>query len=108
MLTDGQRWWVWQWPVNHDGSLAGGRLTDERAFVAGQDAEALAWLRRKTEPRFIRRIGRPYQPAGVTTVPCRIVLIGSPEQALNLLLLVVSPSGTRKTMTKFAFHALRP
>ena len=30
---------------------------------------------------------------------------GSPEQALNLLLLVVSPSGTRKTMTKS--HALR-
>ena len=30
---------------------------------------------------------------------------GSPEQALNLLLLAVSPSGTRKTMTKS--HALR-
>ena len=30
---------------------------------------------------------------------------GLPEQALNLLLLVVSPSGTRKTMTKS--HALR-
>ena len=28
---------------------------------------------------------------------------GSPEQALNLFLLVVSPSGTRKTRTKFAF-----
>ena len=53
MLTDGRRWWVWQWQVNHDGSLAGGRLTDESLFVAGQDAEALAWLRRKTEPRFI-------------------------------------------------------
>ena len=28
---------------------------------------------------------------------------GLPEQALNLFLLVVSPSGTRKTRTKFAF-----
>ena len=99
MLTDGRRWWVWQWPVNHDGSLAGGRLTDERAFVAGQDAEALAWLQSKTEPRFIRRIGRLYQPAGVTTVPCRMTAIGSPEQALRLILLAARPSGTWKIRT---------
>ena len=72
MLTGGRRWWVWQRQVNHDGSLAGGRLPDERTFVAGQDAEALAWLQRKTEPRFIRRIGRLYQPAGVTTAPRRM------------------------------------
>ena len=45
------------------------------------------------------------QPAGVTTAPCRIDPTGLPEQALNLLLLVVSPSGTWKTMTKS--HALR-
>ena len=45
------------------------------------------------------------QPAGVTTAPCRIDPTGLPEQALNLLLLAVSPSGTRKTMTKS--HALR-
>ena len=103
MLTDGRRWWVWQWQVNHDGSLAGGSLTDERAFVAGQDAEALAWLQRKTEPCFIRRIGRLYQPAGVTTAPCPDDPTGLTEQALNLFLLVVSSSGTRKTRTKFAF-----
>ena len=33
---------------------------------------------------------------------------GLPEQALNLLLLVVSPSGTRKTRTKLTRYALRP
>ena len=33
---------------------------------------------------------------------------GSPEQALNLLLLAVSPSGTRKTRTKLTCYALRP
>ena len=64
MLTDGQRWWVWQWPVNHDGSLAGGRLTDERAFVAGQDAEALAWLQSKTEGV----AGKPWAPSEPITV----------------------------------------
>ena len=64
MLTDGQRWWVWQWPVNHDGSLAGGRLVDERAFVAGQDAEALAWLQSKTEGV----AGKPWAPSEPITV----------------------------------------
>ena len=35
-------------------------------------------------------------------------LTGSPEQALNLFLLAASPSGTRKTRTKFTRYALRP
>ena len=64
VLTDGRRWWVWQWPVNHDGSLAGGRLTDEKIFVAGQDAEALAWLQSKTG----RTTGKPWVPSEPRTV----------------------------------------
>ena len=64
MLTDGRRWWVWQWPVNHDGSLAGSRLTDERSFVAGQDAEALAWFQGKTEGV----AGKPWAPSEPITV----------------------------------------
>ena len=64
VLTDGRRWWVWQWPVNHDGSLGGGRLTDEKIFVAGQDAEALAWLQSKTG----RTTGKPWVPSEPRTV----------------------------------------
>ena len=64
MLTDGQRWWVWQWPVNHDGSLAGGSLTDEMVFAPGQDAEALAWLQSKTG----QTTGKPWVPSEPVTV----------------------------------------
>ena len=48
------------------------------------------------------------QPAGVTTAPCRMTQTGLTEQALNLFLLAVSPSGTRKTRTKLTRYALRP
>ena len=43
--------------------------------------------------RYTHRMARVVlcQPPGVTTAPCRIVLIGSSEQALNLLLLAASP-----------------
>ena len=64
ILTDGQSWWVWRWQVNHDGSLAGGHLTDERAFAPGQDAEALAWLRSITG----QTAGKPWVPSEPITV----------------------------------------
>ena len=58
MLTDGRQWWVWKWPVNHDGSLAGKSLTDARTFVTGQEGEALAWLQDKAG----ERVGKPWVP----------------------------------------------
>ena len=59
MLTDGRQWWVWQWQVNYDGSLTQSRLTDEKAFTPGQDAEALDWLQSKTG----QTTGKPWVPS---------------------------------------------
>ena len=59
MLTDGQLWWLWEWQVNHDGSLSQKRLADQRSFYSGQDAEALFWLQSKTD----QTTGKPWVPA---------------------------------------------
>ena len=59
MLTDGQRWWVWEWAANYDGTLAGRRLADAKTFTPGQDAEALAWLQSKTGQTY----GKPWVPS---------------------------------------------
>jgi len=64
MLTDGRQWWVWQWQGNYDGSLTQPRLTDEKAFTPGQDAEALAWLQSKTG----QTAGKPWAPSEPITV----------------------------------------
>ena len=59
MLTDGQLWWLWEWQINHDGSLSQKRLADRRSFYSGQDAEALYWLQSKTD----QTTGKPWVPA---------------------------------------------
>ena len=59
MLTDGQRWWLWEWATNYDGTLAGRRLADAKTFTPGQDAEALAWLQSKTGQTY----GKPWVPS---------------------------------------------
>ncbi len=59
MLTDGQRWWVWEWATNYDGALAGSRLADAKTFTPGQDGEALAWLQSKTGQTY----GKPWVPS---------------------------------------------
>ena len=49
------------------------------------------------------------QSASVTTAPCRIDLIGSPEQALNLLLLAASPVRDTENYDEIPTrYALRP
>ena len=86
----------------HRGKLRAGRPARKRPNPCRNFTMQLVLLR-----RCMYRTARVVlcQPAGVTTAPCRIDPTGLPEQALNLLLLAVSPSGTRKTMTKS--HALR-